>query len=52
MRQPALNRRPRPACRFNTTQQCSKDENFTGLYEVPVWQLTQLGGPYTLNPGA
>ena len=40
-----------PACRRNATQNCAANETYPGLFEVPVWQLTQLGGPYTQNPG-
>lgn len=40
-------------CALNSAvQTCDLGENYAGLFEVPVWGLTALGGPYTLNPGS
>ena len=38
-------------CRFDNIQQCSKDEKYPGLWQVPVWNLNALGGPYTMDYG-
>lgn len=37
---------------FNATQSCAVGENWPGLFEVPVWGLTALGGPYYQDIGA
>lgn len=50
---PALCSCPHPTpCRNSAVQTCDLGENYAGLFEVPVWGLTALGGPYTLNPGS
>ncbi|EFN58774.1 hypothetical protein CHLNCDRAFT_140524 [Chlorella variabilis] len=33
------------------TQLCSTAESWPGLWEVPVWKLSELGGPYPMDPG-
>lgn len=48
-------RRPCPTtdmCSLAAQKQfCNPTERYKGVWEVPVWQLTALGGPYTLGPG-
>ena len=39
------------ACRYNSIQKCDEDEYWPGLWQVPVWDLSALGGPYTMDYG-
>lgn len=32
-------------------QSCSAQERWPGLWQVPVWRLTELGGPFQMDPG-
>ncbi|PRW55946.1 polysaccharide deacetylase [Chlorella sorokiniana] len=32
-------------------QTCDAAEQLPGLWQVPIWQLTELGGPFRMDPG-
>ncbi|EFN52368.1 hypothetical protein CHLNCDRAFT_138797 [Chlorella variabilis] len=36
---------------YNSIQKCDEDEYWPGLWQVPVWDLSALGGPYTMDYG-
>lgn len=36
---------------YSEAQKCDNSETYPGVWQVPVWELTALGGPYTMDPG-
>jgi hypothetical protein len=36
---------------YSTIQKCAANERWRGLWQVPVWDLSALGGPYTMDYG-
>lgn len=35
---------------FSNRQKCAPGEAYPGLWQIPLWQMTVLGGPYNLDP--
>jgi hypothetical protein len=36
---------------YGDSDDCTSDEIYPGLWQVPVWDLSALGGPYTMDYG-